>query len=136
MTVSERNLQSSEGKVRIPRLLSGFIKNAIAQKPSNRKLAIAIFDPMEIEEFCIIWVPVICPDVLPPSPEDTRRPYGYLAASKKIIVALTQSSDSTVENWIYGYRPAPHTLKMYLRTIHIIWQMQGFFNFPIDFPKN
>lgn len=136
MALSVHIPQSSEGKVKIPRLLSSFLKSAIANRPSNRKLVISVFEPMEIEDWCSVWIPVIYPDISAPMPEDVRRPRGYLAASKKVVVALTQSSDSTVENWIYGYRETPHTIKVYLRCIHIIWLMQGCFNFPVEFPKS
>jgi hypothetical protein len=93
-----------------------------------------MFEPMEIEEWCQFWIPIIHPDIPAPSPEDTRRPRGYMAACKTTISALTQSSESSVENWIYGDRECPHVVKMYLRAIHLLWLMRRQFRFPINFP--
>lgn len=136
MAFSVHTTQSTEGQVKIPRLLSSFLKSVISKRPSNKRLVLSVFEPMEINEWCAVWIPVIYPDISAPTEDDVRRPRGYLAASKKTITALTQASDTTVENWIYGYRECPHTIKTYLRCIHIIWMMQGCFNFPVDFPKS
>ena len=135
MSVSDQVLQCPKAKIKLPKAIAFFIQNLISSKPSNRKLCLMVFEPMEIEDWCQIWVPVIYPDISAPLPEDTRRPRGYLMACKNVIVAITQYSESTVENWIYEYRQPPHVLKLYLRSIHILWTMQQCFNFPVDFPK-
>lgn len=132
-------LQSSrsaeQNKIKVPRVIVGFLKKEIQYQPDNKRLLLAMFEPMEINDWCQFWIPLIHPDIAAPSPSDTRRPRGYLTACKTTIAALTQSSESSIEDWIYGYRECPHVVKMYLRAIHLLWLMRRRFRFPINFPE-
>ncbi|AFZ11512.1 hypothetical protein Cri9333_0562 [Crinalium epipsammum PCC 9333] len=125
---------TNQNKIRIPRVMLGFLQREIQFQPDNKKLSLVMFEPMELEDWCQFWIPIIHPDIPAPTQSDTRRPRGYMAACKTTIAALTQSSESSVENWIYGDRECPHVVKMYLRAIHLLWLMRRQFRFPINFP--
>jgi hypothetical protein len=131
----QTNRNSLSTKIRIPKVLMNFLDREIKQMPDNRRLSLVMFEPMELDDWCQFWVPLIYPDIPAPLPEDTRRPHGYLAACKNTISALTQSSESTVEKWIYGYQECPHVVKMYLRAVHLLWLIRRQFRFPINFPE-
>ena len=126
---------ATQNKIRIPKVMVGFLEGEIQRQPDNRKLSLMMFEPMELEDWCQFWIPIIHPDVQAPLPEDKRRPKGYLTACKTTIAALTQSSESSVENWLYGYYECPYVVKMYLRCLHLLWLMRRQFRFPINFPN-
>lgn len=93
-----------------------------------------MFQPMELDEWCRIWIPEIDPEISVPAPGDTKHPHGYLATVKITLSALTGYSERTVERWMYYPETCPHVVKMYLRCLHILYLARKMFRFPVDFP--
>jgi len=93
-----------------------------------------MFQPMELDEWCRIWIPEIDPEVSIPAPGDTKHPYGYLSTAKITLAALTGYSERTVQNWMYNPETCPHIVKRYLRCLHILYLARKLFKFPVDFP--
>jgi len=130
-----KNSKVSSPKIAIPRALAGLFNREVEREPANKRMSLMMFQPMEITDWCRIWIPEIDPEITTPAPGETKNPYGYLSTVKITLSALTGYSERTVEKWVYYPETCPYLVKRYLRCLHILYLARKLFKFPVDFPS-
>jgi len=129
-----KNSNVNPSKIVIPKICTGLFNREMEREPANKRMSLMMFQPMEITDWCRIWIPEIDPEVTAPAPGDTKHPYGYLSAAKITLAALTGYSEKAVESWMYYPEKCPCIVKKYLRCLHILYLARKIFKFPVDFP--
>lgn len=107
---------------KIPRWLMKFILSQVQGQISNQQIFLALLEPMAPSEWCLIWVPIIHPDVELPYPGE-RNPHGYMKACTTTLSTLTGYNERTIEGWFYG-KPYHYSVGILLRCFHLIFQLQ------------
>jgi len=130
-----KNSKVSSPKIAIPRVLAGLFNREMEREPANKRMSLMMFQPMEITDWCRIWIPEIDPELTAPDTGDSKHPYGYLSAAKITLSALTGYSERTIEKWMYCPNTCPCIVKKYLRCLHILYLARKLFKFPVDFPS-
>jgi hypothetical protein len=115
---------SANDSPKLPHWLTRFIRNETQSRPDNEQILLAIFKPMSPTEWCLLWIPVMHPDVELPCPGE-RNPQGYMKACIKTLSTLIRYGESTVEKWFYGYS-YHHSVGILLRCLHLIFKLQRF----------
>ncbi|MEA5573471.1 hypothetical protein [Calothrix sp. UHCC 0171] len=75
-----------------------------------------MFEPLEPSEFCEKWIPI----------KRSKNPgeYGYRKESCKLLAELTGYGETTCNNWLSTPSEIPQLVRLYLRSVDILWQIQ------------
>jgi len=83
-------------KIVIPRIFASLFKREMERESANKRMSLMMFQPMELDKWCRIWIPEIDPELTAPAPGDTKNPYGYLLTAKITLLALTGYSKKSI----------------------------------------
>jgi hypothetical protein len=118
--------KQTEITIKMPRLFAKFILLQTQHNPKNQQIFFQLLEPMTPQEWCLIWVPIIHPEVeLPCNGE--RNPHGYMKACLTTLSALTGYHERTVEGWFYG-KPYHYSVDILLRCFHLVFTLQQYLN--------
>jgi hypothetical protein len=76
----------------------------------------SMFEPLEPNEFCQKWVPI--------KSNKKLREYGYRKECRKLLAELTGYGETTCNNWLSTPSEIPRLVKIYLRSVDTLWQIQ------------
>ena len=114
--------KQAETSIKIPRWLTKFIVLSTQNSPNNQQIFFALLEPMTPQQWCIMWIPIIHPNVELPIPGE-RNPHGYMKACTATLSFLTGYNEKTVEGWFYG-KPYHYSVGILLRCFHLIFKLQ------------
>lgn len=114
--------KESQQALKIPRWLAKFILISTRDNPKSKQIFFELLKPMTPSEWCILWIPVIFPDVELPTPGE-RNPTGYMKACNATLTLLTGYNQRTIEGWFYG-KPYHYSVGILLRCLHLIFKLQ------------
>ena len=83
-----------------------------------------MFQPLSPPDFCQRWIPI----------KTGKQPqeYGYRKDSIKLLAELTGYGENTCDNWLSNPEKVPRLVKLYLRVVDILWQIQRLIPIPFN----
>jgi hypothetical protein len=114
--------KQTEITIKVPRWFARFILLSTKNQPHNEQIFLEILKPMTPQQWCIMWIPIIHPNVELPIPGE-RNPHGYMKACTATLSFLTGYNEKTVEGWFYG-KPYHYSVGILLRCFHLIFKLQ------------